>query len=692
MSIQDITKNLMRKFTSDEGEPLESIDRAQDQPLDEQKIVNYVKDKLEQVRQTNSRIAVDGVYLTNVAYLLGFDGVYYDTTYRQFKNIDPKRKLTRNRFKINKILPTIQNRLARITQSPPKYDVRPNSTDTHDKDAARLGLDILNNILDKECFEEKRQDLHMAAMQGGVSYLQVKWNSEAGKPMVDPETGEMDGYEGDVELEVLNCLELFPDPLAKSLDDAQWFIKAKVRKLEYFQQRYNRGHAVKEEDAWLISSFYDLKSNALTSVGVAGANTSNQMKNSAIELVYCEKRSKEHPNGRMIIIANGVLLEDKELPIGEFDVFKFDDIVVGSRYYSEAIITHLRPIQDQYNITRTKCAEWVRKMLAGKYLSAKGAGLGQEAINSDSGEVVEYNPVPNAPPPMPMNIPMIPQYVYEDIKVLDEEFNQVSGIGEVSQGVSPGSSMPWRAMALLQEQDQTRISVQTKRNEVGYAKVGSAILKYVAKNYVMPRVMKIAGDAMQYAVKEFVGSQINGNTDAIVIPGSTVPNSKVLKRQDILNSYQMGLLGDPADPKLRAKVLSMMEYGDVAEMWKGQALDMGQIKKAIDAIEQGEMPNNHEWDNHGLFLTELNDYRKTDKYEQLPDESKKIFEFVVEWHTQVIVNLQNPQLAQQQRMAETMVHTQNQMFGPLGQSTANPSSGMSGGPPNQQPMEGQTNG
>jgi hypothetical protein len=34
----------------------------------------------------------------------------------------------------------------------------------------------------------------------------------------------------------------------------QWWVKAKVRKIDYFKERYpERGHAVKEEDVWLLS-------------------------------------------------------------------------------------------------------------------------------------------------------------------------------------------------------------------------------------------------------------------------------------------------------------------------------------------------------------------------------------------------------------------------------------------------------
>jgi hypothetical protein len=689
---EDIANKVMSAKSRGKSEPLPQIQSASEQGIDEKKLAEFVRSKVDTARQTNSRIAIEGIYLTNVAYLMGFDGVYYDTTYRQFKNIDPKRKLTRNRFKVNKVLPTIQNRLARLTQSPPRYDVRPESNSTEDKDSARLGISLIEDILQKNRFDLTRQDLLMAAMQGGHSYAQVLWDPTLGKPMVDPDSGEFAGYEGDIRLEILNCLEVFPDPLAKTLDDCQWIVKAKVRKIDYFRERYkDRGAAVKEENAWLLSSIYDMKSNALTAVGIVGAQTQDQMKGSAIELVYYEKRSKDHPNGRMIVTASGVLLEDKELPIGEYDLVKFDDIMIGSRYNSEAVITHLRPIQDQYNMTRTKCAEWVRKMLAGKYIAPKGSGLSQEAINNDSGEVVEFNPVPNAAPPSPMQVPVIPAYVYKDLETLDAEFDFISGINEVSRGVMPSASIPAAGMAFLQEQDQTRIGVQTTRNEIGYAKLGSAILKYIGKYYEIPRVIKLAGDGLEYTVKDFVGKDLNENYDVIVVPGSTIPSSKVLKRQDLSNAYMMGLLGNPQDPEVRAHLLEMMEFGDTSDMWKKQSLDSAQVKRVIKAIEDNDdkllTANMSEFDNQDWHLLKMNEYRLTDKFADLDDAQQQKFLWVMEWRLQAKISIANPQIPQQQVIAQQMVNNMHQQMGQPGGLAGGPAAGMNmQGNPNQPPM------
>ena len=58
---------------------------------------------------------------------------------------------------------------------------------------------------------------------------------------------------------------------------------------------------------------------------------------------------------------------------------------------------------------------------------------------------------------------------------------------------------------------------------------------------------------MSYLVKDFTGDDLKDNFDVIVVRGSTIPNSKILHRQEILNAYSQGILGDLKDPRLREK-------------------------------------------------------------------------------------------------------------------------------------------
>lgn len=604
------------------------LEDAADQPSDDRDLANFVRSKVEEIRNTSNRMAHEGTWMTNIAYILGFDSVFYDTATKQFRPLNGGQggQLRRNRIHANKILPRVQNRLARLCKSPPKYDIKPESTDTEDKEAARLSLQILNSYWDKERINQKRVPLYMWTQQCGHAYIKVSWDTQKGPPMFDPETNQ-NIPAGDIRIDVISPFEVFPDPLAKTLDEAQYVIQAKVRKLDYFKTHYpEKGHLVKEEGAWLLSTQYENRINSLSGQNGSQGNNQNAMKNAAIELAYYEKPSSLHKNGRLIITANGVLLEDKELPCDVIPFVKFDDVYISGKYYSEAIVTHVRPVQDQYNRTISKRAEWVNKLLAGKLLTPRGSGIAQEALN-DTTEVVLYTPVPNAPnggEPRALQMPMIPQYAYQEESTLESMMDDIFGINEVSRGQMPSASIPAIGMQLLQEQDETRLGVTTELNEEAWAIVGKYILLYAEKFIKAPRLLKMAGRGSSYAVRKFVGADIRNNNDVFVVRGSTVPGSKALKRQEVLNAYSQNLLGDPADPKVREKVLSMLEFGDVAEIWQDQALDDAQIRRDIDLIEQGGVPVIDPLDNQLAHIEQKNRYRKGDKFLTLPPELQQV--------------------------------------------------------------------
>jgi hypothetical protein len=187
-----------------------------------------------------------------------------------------------------------------------------------------------------------------------------------------------------------------------------------------------------------------------------------------------------------------------------------------------------------------------------------------------------------------------------------------------------------------------------------------------------------------------MGDDIKDNYDVTVLPGSTQPSSKSLKRQEIINAWQSGFLGMPQDPKVIQKVLKMTEFGDSQEIWKTRALTEAQIKKTIDKIEQGSFDINpgkdlQEFDDHITFFQELNDYRMSDKFQELEPQKQDLFMYAMNWHLNAEVARQNPGLPQQQQLAEHMVKALHSM--PPGQPPmAQPGQAQPGYPPAQGPL------
>lgn len=653
MSVFDkVREKLFNKVDGVEPDDSEMTDAA-DQPAEDQELAAFVKNRVEEARTQATRVSHEGIWMTNIAYLLGYDSVFYDPNSRQFKPSGTSATsgaagsyLKRNRIHSNLILPAAQNRLARMVKSLPRYEVAPNALTEEDKEAARLGEQVIGNVWDRQQVNRKRLELGMWLQQCGHAYIGVSWDDQLGDPLVDPETEEIAGFEGQTRIDVVSAFEGFPDPLAKSFDELGWFGRAKVRKLDYFRTHYtNRGRLVKEEGVWLLSAQYEQRINTLNNAGSSSSQASEQMKGAAIEVSYYEKRSQKHPRGRHIICANGVLLKNDDLPVGEIPYAKFDDVVIGGKYYSEAVITHVRPLQDQYNRTLVKRAEWTNRMLAGKYIAARGHGLIQEAMNDQSGEIVEYDVVPGAEEPKAMQIPVLPAYAYEETREIEAKVGDAFGLSQVSQGKLPSSSIPGIGIQLLLEQDETRMGVETEQHEHAWARVGMLILKYEDKYAITPRKLKKKAANGAYQIKEYVGADLKKNFDVTVKRGSTVANSRIVSRQDIMNLYMQGLLGNQQDPAVKEKVLGMYETGELGAAWETLHLTKMQIERDIVNIEQGIAPTADEKDNHVVHMIDKNDYRISEKFLDLSPISQQLLQADIATHSQMLMKQMNPQLA-----------------------------------------------
>ena len=623
---------------------------ASQQSGDEKSLAEFIKKRVEDVRSTGNRIAHEGVWMTNTAYLLGFDSVYYDTTNRQFRSIDGAASpaLRRNRVFENLILPAVQNRQARLCKQTPKFEVRPEDNSNEAKEAARLGREVLLQLWDECDINLKRLPLTMWLQQCGHAYMHVCFDDELGAPLDDPESGDFMGYEGKVDVEPVSAFEIFTDPLATTLNEAQWLVRAKVRKLDYFRTRYpERGALVKEEGAWLLSIQYEQRIQSLTSTGMSG-NSTVQMENSAIELSYYEKRSRKHPQGRHVITANGIILKDGPLPVGEIPYAKFDDVLIAGKYYSEATITHARPLQDQYNRTLTRRAKWTNQLLAGKYIAARESGLAPEALDDESGEVLEYDPVPNAAPPSAMQTPVIPAYAYTETDQLKKSLNEIFGLSEVSRGQLPSAAIPAVGMQLLLEQDETRIGIEVEQHEHAYARMGSLMLLYAAKYFKTDRSLAEKNANSEMVIRKFSGQDLPQRPDVKVVRGSTVPTSSAMRRQEVMNAYSGGLLGNPADPLVQERVLEMMEFGNSEGLWEDAALDGNQARREILMIEQGQQPPIDKFDNHAFIIRKLNNYRKSDKFLDLAPDIQQLLLAVRDERATILSELANPQIEQMQ--------------------------------------------
>jgi hypothetical protein len=617
------------------------------QPEEKRHRAGEIRKKLEEARASASRISFESIWMNNIAYLLGYSGVKYNAAAKAFQPVNRYVGTRWGQLKQNKILPNAQIRLARLIKNPPRWEVVPESNSTEDKDAAAQNQQLLVSAWENLQINEKRIPMFMWMQQCGGVFAFAKWDEYAGGVMEDPLTGEV-GFKGDVKFEPASAFEVFPNPQATTIDEVRssWVIRAKIRPLDYFVQQYGEmGKLVKEEDTWLLSAQYMQRVAQSTPQSASTSGLSAYMKNSAIEITMYEAPSPKHPRGRLSVAASGVMLEEKELPIHEIPIVYFPDTVVGGRLLGETPITHARPIVDQYNEILRRIQQWTNRMAAGKYAMARGAGLAKQALDDESGEVLFFDPVPTAPnggAPIPLTPPPIPSYLFEELKLLDTQLAELFGNSEISKGNLPSASIPAVGMQMLVEADDTRVGAMVEQHEHEWAMMGHFILRYMEEFYEIPRKIKMLGKQGEYSFKEIAGADIRKNTHVRVIKGSTLPGSRTLRRQEAINLYQLGVYGPPGDPKTMDKLTQSLEFGDVTDAWQDYHLDMSQIKRGLEQLEQGIPVEVDKLDNHMLWMQELNRYRKGDKFSTLSPDAQQLIKATIDAHADAVIALTQP--------------------------------------------------
>ena len=157
--------------------------------------------------------------------------------------------------------------------------------------------------------------------------------------------------------------------------------------------------------------------------------------------------------------------------------------------------------------------------------------------------------------------------------------DQVSGVHDVTKGMTPGSVTASRAISQLNEASQTII--RNKEREVGndaIVDMYKIILNLLAKNY--PKTINIRSYAKDGSGFEFSKIQpydLDPDVDFKFIPGSSLPESRASRRDEAINFLQLGLFDESDFWRWQAgDDLTREKLEEIAQMRAAQQQQMEQ--------------------------------------------------------------------------------------------------------------------
>lgn len=567
----------------------------------------------------------------------------------------------RSRPVFNRIRPAIRTELSKLTSQRPSATVVPSTSDEKDLIASRAAEQIWDSVYRRKKIKNVHRRAQLWALTCGVGFIKTYWDPNA----PDPDNPDIPG---DFVFDVITPFHLFvPDLLAEDIEDQPYVMHVTTRTPEWVKLNYPGVNPQPN-----VMEAADVMSNAF--LNLVGAGTYRKDAVLCYEVWIKPGQLEFMPKGGMFTIIGDQVtqcVEDGNPYIhSQYPFAKFDHIPNG-RFYSDSVINDLIPIQREYNRTRGQIIEAKNRMAHPQLLAAEGS-IDASKVTTEPGQVILYKLGFPAPQPLPMQ--NMPAYVMQEVSQLLSDFEDISGQHDVSRGQSPPGVTAATAISFLQEQDETMLAPTFASIEEAFEKIGYQTLCYVKQYWDVDRYVKVVGTDGQFNVMTFQGSDLRSNTDIRIEAGSALPTSKSAKQALLMDLMTQGFI--PPE-----KGLELMDVGGVTELYEQLQVDSAQAMRenmkmaavtpdimdeylstfqgvdpatgAATLIDPNTgqpmvnpdgtpaqppliVPVNMTFDNHMAHIAAHNQYRKSQEYDTLDPNVKKLFEEHVNQHMAAI--------------------------------------------------------
>ena len=425
------------------------------------------------------------------------------------------------------------------------------------------------------------------------SYVAALWDESKGKPVaLDAESGSL-VPEGDVSLKTCDPLSVIRDIYRSDAQSDEWLIlREEVNKVNLAVQYPQHEKEIMADS--LDAIYKDRQIYPCYS----------PLSDIIWTWTLFHKRTIAVPAGRMLKFVNDrTILSDGPLPD------EYDSIPVH-RMAAEDLAGSPWGYTDSYDalpicnaISRLHSTVLTNNVTFGlQHILIPRDGNFQEASLGTGLTALEWDAAkgPNYKPEA-MNLTKSAPETYEYINALTQTAGTLMGINEVTRGnpdlVLKGAQSG-AALALMSTQ-----SIQFN-NDLGKAyqnlaeRVGTAIIKMLAKRSVVPRQGRMLGMSGKPYSKEFQGSDLSMIDKVSVKTGNPLAQTTSGRLQIAESLLQGGFI------KSRQDYMQVLESGSLEPLLESYDMEISLIKDENDQMGSGDIPDAVVFDNHIVHIPE----------------------------------------------------------------------------------------
>lgn len=379
------------------------------------------------------------------------------------------------------------------------------------------GMDYSNDINESLAYEWDREKMSeklyrelITTLKLGTSVFFLPWDSNNKQVHAIP----------------VNPFNLFPDPLATGVDDAEYIIYASYIHEGILKRTFEehadkiRGSQINYSELVQDNNETGTRIDKYVLVLEAWAKDYSY---DEYEVDGYKKRKMKYPNGRVLQVAPelNLVLSDKANPYkgGGFPFVLFKDYDVPNRFWGEGEVAQLLSPQTYMNELNNSIIDNAKHTANVPWIIDKNSGIGQGKITNRPGLVIRKNPGTSVERPQP---PSMPAYVNNAVAELKGDMEQISGVFDTLKGNSETGVYTAQGILALQEAGQARIRLKVKLLEISLGKLGTMWHERMKQYWKDTRWMRITRADGTYDFKKLRKAALDQEYDIKITAGSTI--------------------------------------------------------------------------------------------------------------------------------------------------------------------------
>jgi hypothetical protein len=350
---------------------------------------------------------------------------------------------------------------------------------------------------------------------------------------------------------------------------------------------------------------------------------------------YHERPTELYPRGRIVWMANGLILKEIHSPyykLGRLPFFTFRWAMNPGEFWGESFIANAWHRQRELNNLETSVREYMELLVKQKVLVPIGARISGDEFSASTGQRINYNASAGRveflqPPDMPQGVWARRAELSEDIRIQAAVTSQEMGLDVKDPN--------GRAMAIIEAESDQQTGPITRRNIAEWAALHRGLLVLVADRYDPERKFTVAGEDSYAETFSFAELNLSGGWDLQLEVEDGLSKNQAIRLQQSMDLMNAGAFNDKTtgipDVNKFARVCKLKIPGigpDLVSPDYAAAIDM------IRQISKGQPAQPQMWDNAEIFAEVLYGWLKTHGRREDPTivmQVEQAWQFYTQW-------------------------------------------------------------